>query len=48
MKEVDRYPFHPNDIKWLQAGQYCGVAEVILLDKLELSAQKVLVKMPPE
>ena len=48
VKEVDRYPFHPNTIKWLRAGQYCGVAEVIFVDKLELSAQKVLVRMPPE
>ncbi|MEW6772036.1 MAG: TraM recognition domain-containing protein [Bacillota bacterium] len=48
VKQVDRYPFHPNTIKWLRAGQYCGVAEVIFIDKLELSAQKVLVRMPAE
>lgn len=48
VKEVDKYPFHPNQIKWLRAGQFCGVAEVIFLDKLGLSAQKVLVRMPPE
>lgn len=46
VRDVDKYPFHPNVIKWLRAGQYCGVAEVIFVDKLELTAQKVLVRMP--
>lgn len=46
VKEVDRYLFHPNTVKWLRCGRWSGIFEAVFVNKLRGTAQKVLVRKP--